>query len=126
MTNEPTTESIVQALRCSADDDSFCRKCQYGYALGSAFLCDRGRMNQNASDRLESQAKQIAELTARAESAEAERDAAVADIKRLQTKQVALCSICEFEDMIGCAHKNHCDGFQLFRRRGLQPQDGVK
>ena len=77
MTNEPTTGEIVRALRCSADDDSFCKKCQYGYALGSAFLCDRGRMNQNASDRLESQDRTIAELTARAEQAEKERDAAV-------------------------------------------------
>ena len=62
-TSEPTTGEIVRALRCSADDDSFCKKCQYGYALGSAFLCDRGRMNQNASDRLESQEAQIKQLS---------------------------------------------------------------
>ena len=70
--NEPTTGEIVRALRCSADDDSFCKKCQYGYALANAFLCDRGRMNGNAADRLESQDRTIAELTASAEQAERE------------------------------------------------------
>ena len=67
------------------------------------------------------------ELTARAEQAEKERDAAVAVIgiqaEKLKESHVVLCNICEFEDMIGCVHKNHCDGYQLFRWRG-QPQEG--
>ena len=66
-------------------------------------------------------------LTARAEQAERERDAAVAVIgiqaKQLKESHVVLCNICKFEDMIGCVHKNHCDGYQLFKWRGL-PQDG--
>ena len=67
------------------------------------------------------------ELTARAEQAEKERDAAVAVIgiqaEKLKESHVVLCNICEFEDMIGCVHKSHCDGYQLFKYRGL-PQDG--
>ena len=69
----------------------------------------------------------IAALTARAEQAEWERDAAVAVIRIQAAKRkeshVVLCNICEFEDMIGCVHKNHCDGYQLFKYRGL-PQEG--
>ena len=120
-TSEPTTGEIVEILR---------RGCLI--------------VQRQAADRLESQEKYIAELeealkpmipivanqrnkiivlTARAEQAEAREKAAVTQIERLKSKQVALCSICEFEDMIGCVHKNHCDGFQLFKRRG-QPQDG--
>lgn len=59
---------------------------------------------------------------------ERERDAAVAVIgiqaKQLKESHVVLCNICKFEDMIGCVHKNHCDGYQLFKWRGLQPQEG--
>ena len=61
------------------------------------------------------------------QQAERERDAAVAVIgiqaKQLKESHVVLCNICKFEDMIGCVHKNHCDGYQLFKWRG-QPQDG--
>lgn len=152
-TSEPTTGEIVRALRCSADDDSFCKKCQYGYALGSAFLCDRGRMNQNASDRLESQERTIAEkdaeieklksdrcmilgavtetnvcvgnlierLTARAESAERERDSAVAYMKRFG------CLTCEGQGTIGANEPCWgCRDKSNWKMRGLQPQDGVK
>ena len=69
----------------------------------------------------------ICALTARAEQAERERDAAFAVIgiqaEKLKESHVVLCNICEFEDMIGCVHKSHCDGYQLFKWRG-QPQDG--
>ena len=61
------------------------------------------------------------------QQAERERDAAVAVIgiqaKQLKESHVVLCNICKFEDMIGCVHKNHCDGYQLFKWRGL-PHDG--
>jgi DNA repair exonuclease SbcCD ATPase subunit len=52
-----------------------------------------------------------------------ERDALISSIERLRTKKIELCSICEFEDLIACCHKNHCDGYQLFKWRGL-PQEG--
>ena len=142
--NEPTTGEIVRALRCSADDDSFCKKCQYGYALGSAFLCDKGRMNGNAADRLESQERElsgiagelerfrafheryaeqtskkyiddICALTARAESAERERDAVV----ELYVPQ--RCSTCAHSTGTACAAQgNGCK----WKYRGLQPQEG--
>ena len=105
-------------------------------------------MNQNASDRLESQEVTIAKLendksaiissyaetsvqvgeliqklTARAEQAEKWAAAAITDIERLRLKKFTLCPICEFEDMIGCAHKNHCTGYEQFKWRGL-PQEG--
>jgi phosphopentomutase len=88
--------------------------------------------------------EEICALTARAEQAEKnrdiwekkwweealkkveaqwERDALISSIERLRTKKIVLCSICEFEDLIGCCHKNHCEGYQLFKRRGL-PQEG--
>ena len=93
-TNEPTTGEIVRALRCVADATE-CKDCRYKYPVGNVILCDHEQMNGNAADRLESQeheieelkadafvnalenAERIAELTARAESAECERDAAI-------------------------------------------------
>ena len=143
MTNEPTTGEIVRALRCVAEATE-CKDCRYKYPVGNVILCDHEQMNGNAADRLESQEQENASLraeneglykeiirrgieiktvTARAESAERERDSLINSIERLRTKKIELCSICEFEDMIGCAHKNHCTGYQNFKRRGL-PQDG--
>ena len=121
-TSEPTTGEIVRALRCIADNAE-CKDCRYKYPVGNVILCDHEQMNENAADRLESQEQTIAALTARAEQAEKERDALISSIERLRTKKIELCSICEFEDLIACCHKNHCDGYQLFKWRGL-PQDG--
>ena len=138
--NEPSTAEIVQALRCSADDDSFCKKCQYGYALGSAFLCDKGRMNGNAADRLEQLERDleafkafheryaeqtskkyvddICALTARAESAERERDAAIKELEVIE--QDGLCSICKFESTIPLME---CMENCVFKWRG-KPKEG--
>ena len=139
--NELTTGEIVRALRYCADANSIC-----GDAC-PAHIDENGCrtvLMQNAADRLESQEHTIAELkyqlellslgipvqmkdlTARAESAEKWAAAAIADIERLRLKKFTLCPICEFEDIIGCAHKNHCIGYQQFKWRGLQPQEGVK
>ena len=107
-TSEPTTGEIVRALRCSADDDSFCKKCQYGYALAHAFLCDRGRMNGNAADRLESQEATISALTARAEQAELARDILCGTIRDMEEPKTVGSSTFTIE------------------RRGLQPQEGWK
>ena len=146
MTNEPTTGEIVRALRCVAEATE-CKDCRYKYPVGNVILCDHEQMNGNAADRLESQERENASLraenkglhkeiirrgieiktmTVRAESAERERDALINSIERLRTKKIELCSICEFEDLIACCHKDHCEGYQLFKRRGLQPQEGVK
>ena len=120
--NEPTTGEIVRALRCVAEATE-CKDCRYKYPVGNVIRCDHEQMNGNAADRLESQERTIAALTARAESAEKLAAAAIADIERLRLKNFTLCPICEFEDMIGCAHKNHCTGYQKFTWRGLQPQE---
>ena len=147
MTNEPTTGEIVRALRCVAEATE-CKDCRYKYPVGNVILCDHEQMNGNAADRLESQERELLQKTqaledakqrhakkdaesaelyekaiARAESAERERDALISSIERLRTKKIELCSICEFEDLIACCHKDHCEGYQLFKRRG-QPQDG--
>ena len=96
--NEPTTGEIVRALRCVAEATE-CKDCRYKYPVGNVILCDHEQMNGNAADRLESQERkiteienfhkemlkdhkaQVAELTARAESAERERDAAIAEFE---------------------------------------------
>ena len=65
MTNGPTTGEIVSALRNCPNCDDCLRKDQKCY-----------RNDHDAADRLESQEQTISALTARAESAERERDAA--------------------------------------------------
>jgi hypothetical protein len=108
-TGEPTTGEIVRALRDAPN---------YNGMAGTTTTVE-----DIAADRLESQEQTIAALTARAEQSERERDALISSIERLRTKKIVLCSICEFEDLIACCHKNHCEGYQLFKRRGL-PQEG--
>jgi len=136
--HEPTTEEIVKALRYCADEDKACCSgekdniCPY-YDKGLMAhpndknypeYCDILLM-RNAADRLESQERELSEkteqlkdMTARAESAERERDAAIADIERMRKEKIPLCPICDFNDMIRCCHDSHCDGYQLFRWRG--------
>ena len=119
--NEPSTAEIVKAIR-SCNASGGCMACR---EIGIDSDCET--LELLAADRLESQERTIADLTARAEQAEKERDAAIEVItiqaKRLKESHVVLCNICEFEDMIGCVHKSHCDGYQLFKWRGL-PQEG--
>ena len=147
-TSEPTTGEIVRALRYCADVNSVCGDACPAHLDESG--C-RTALMQNAADRLESQEREIErlneeleemqeaatvlhaanethwtyikELTARAESAERERDAAIADIERMRKEKIPLCPICDFNDMIRCCHDSHCNGYQLFRWRGL-PKEG--
>ena len=84
---------------------------------GSVTFC--GLTMDEAVDRI----MQFPSLTARAEQDERERDAAIADIERMRKEKIPLCPICDFNDMIRCCHDSHCDGYQLFRWRGL-PQEG--
>lgn len=124
--NEPTTGVLAQELRRANEI----------YMLESNLLttcADRLESQEREITRLrslsivEKESEAIAALTARAEQAEKERDAAFAVIgiqaEKLKESHVVLCNICEFEDMIGCVHKSHCDGYQLFKWRGL-PQEG--
>lgn len=156
MTNEPTTGEIVNDLRqCSTH---FCEeKCNRYYTLERGNNCAYTMMS-DAADRLESQAKQIAELTAaiktqsdlcrecasltvieqkaeidaltaRAESAERERDAAITDMQ----DNCQYCVGYEREaDEPPCSTCYNARTFELndvqrtknWKWRGLQPQDG--
>ncbi|MEN6635997.1 MAG: hypothetical protein ABFC56_09110, partial [Clostridiaceae bacterium] len=138
-TSEPTTGEIVRALRCVADDTE-CKECRYKYPVGNVILCDHEQMNGNAADRLESQeqaieelkseaivnalenAERIANLTARAEQAERERDAARKDIDMTNAVETGcgLCLICKKQ----CDDaSNGCFFCKDFEWRG-QPQEG--
>ena len=72
-----------------------------------------------AADRLESQEQTIAALTARAEQAERERDAAKAYMKRFG------CLTCEGQGTVGLNEPCWgCRDKSNWKMRGLQPQDG--
>ena len=133
MTDEPTTGEIVQELRYCADVNSICGDACPAHIVASG--C-RTVLMQSAADRLESQERTIAELTARAESAEVERDAAKADMKliadavREKHCDNTCCFACKFDcDMStndSGEFENECQGFDrddCFEWRGL-PQDG--
>lgn len=123
-TGEPTTEIVEEITSQSTTRDIVVVLKMIVQYLESFTMDKMSRdVMSAAADRLEQQEQTIAALTARAEQAEKERDAAIADIERLRLKKFTLCPICEFEDMIGCAHKNHCTGYKQFKWRGL-PQEG--
>ena len=118
MTNEPTTGEIVRALRCVAEATE-CKDCRYKYPVGNVILCDHEQMNGNAADRLESQEHTIAALTARAESAERERDAAFdMAYKYAMMPEDGKSSALAIEVM-----RQNVLAY-IRRWRGLQPQDG--
>ena len=136
MTNEPTTGEIVRALICVAEATE-CKDCRYKYPVGNVILCDHEQMNGDAADRLESQEQKIAELIARAESAERERDAAIADMKIMALAmresdelQEGCCFACKYDsqnlpDNVMLAY-GECPGYDsddCFEWRG-KPQDG--
>jgi len=147
--SEPTTGEIVRALRCVAEATE-CKDCRYKYPVGNVILCDHEQMNANAADRLESQERTIDELedecgklmmtidllTARAEQAEKERDAAKADMKLIvdAVRETHCDETCCFACKYDCdmsindsgEFNNECPGFDkddCFEWRGL-PQDG--
>ena len=103
-------------------------RCKFFEVCATMQTIDKGCLTPimwNLTDRLESQERELSEkteqlkdMTARAESAERERDAAIADIERMRKEKIPLCPICDFNDMIRCCHDSHCDGYQLFRWRG--------
>ena len=91
--NEPTTGEIVSALRNCPNCGDCLRKDQKCYGN-----------DEEAADRLESQERAIAELTARAESAERERDDVEKSLARRIMKHLGdnefdstfVCEICEY------------------------------
>lgn len=69
----------------------------------------------DAADLIESIRAQLAESRAR-------EQAAVVDLGLIRGNN-APCLICEFNDMIGCCHKNHCfDDNDFFKWRGLREE----
>ena len=115
MTNEPTTGEIVRALRDAPN---------YNGMAGTTTTVE-----DVAADRLESQDRTIADLTARAEKAEAERDAA----KAYMQDNCQYCVGYEREaDEPPCStcynartfEPNDVQRTKNWKWRGLQPQDG--
>lgn len=100
--DEPTTCEIVATLR---------RGCLI--------------VHRQAADRLESQERVIAELTARAKSAERERDAAIADFEEFMFDcDDTPCKYCaSYQPNKKCYPYKNCDP-KYKCRSGLQPQDG--
>ena len=78
----PTTGEIVRALRYCVGKDTICGTACPAYSSEAG--C-RTAIMKNAADRLESQERTIADLTARAESAERERDAAMSFMAAVQS-----------------------------------------
>ena len=114
--NEPTTEEIVRALRGGGI-----------YGITTALeLKVIARLESQEEEKkisrylIEMQSNVITELTARAESAERERDAAIADFEVIE--QDGLCSVCKFESSIPLME---CMENCVFKWRGL-PQEGEK
>lgn len=140
--NEPSTKEIVRALRCDGCDGA-CSECFFGFeekdSIGyDTWGCRCGELDNAAADRLESQERAIAELkyqlellsigipvqmkelTARAESAERERDAAVISLYDLMADGVcASCSGCNAPH--SPENITYCEDWEY---RGLLPQDG--
>lgn len=141
-TSEPTTGEIVRALRfCYESEEIECYECPCRVS-GGAYLCHMDKL----ADRLESQEREllqkteeleemqeaatvlhsanethwtyIKELTARAENAERERDAAVEHVHDAIFGTNHSCFYCTMENCDGCTNstvKEH------FKYRGLQP-----
>ena len=110
MTNEPTTGEIVRELREVVSDPMF-------------RIHEIAKRCRIAADRLESQERTIAELTARAESAERERDSAVDAIADI--KENGFCGSCKGcnAPYVGQEKITFCYGWEW---RGLQPQEGER
>lgn len=130
--NEPTTGEIVRALRedCSLLDDNTDK-----FAAADR-LESQAKENEISRHLIEMQSNVITELTARAESAERERDAAKADMKLIV--DAVRETHCDETCCFACKHDcdmsingsgefaNECPGFDrydCFEWRGL-PQDG--
>ena len=135
-TSEPTTEIVEEITNQSTTNDIIVVLKMIVQYLESFTMDKMSRdVMSAAADRLESQEEEkkisryliemqsnvITELTARAESAEAERDAAVAYMKRFG------CLTCEGQGTIGANELCWgCRDKSNWKMRGLQPQDGGK
>ena len=96
--NEPTTAEIVKETRLCSQPDWNCDKCsRNGMPFGDCFT----ELYLQAADRLEQLERENAELTARAEKAGAERDAATNDLEHVMLDSGELCDYCS-RDWAAC------------------------
>ena len=138
MTNEPTTGEIVRALRedCSLLDDNTDKfaaadrlESQERELSGITGELERFRTfhERYAEQTSKKYIDDICALTARAESAEAERDAAKRDIEEIMAMHglevFTMCAFCAMPDDDTCfivGDSKKCKA----KWRGLQPQEG--
>lgn len=135
--NEPTTGEIVQEARRVMLDAWGCAGCDLRTVLRQAVdrlesqereLLKKTQELESAKIRHAQKDEEAAELfakaIARAESAEAERDAAIKDIR----KQCETCFHHSKDDIphctIGANGKCYFGGYDYWQWRGLQPKDG--
>lgn len=138
MRNEPTTEIVEEITNQSTTNDIIVVLKMIVQYLESFTMDKMSRdVMSAAADRLESQAEEneinrhliemqsnvITELTARAESAERERDAAIDAIADI--KENGFCGSCKGcnAPYVGQEKITFCYGWKW---RGLQPQEGAK
>ena len=103
-TSEPTTGEIVRALRVC--DVGRCIDCN----LDEKYPCEN--LKTYAADRLESQEQTIAALTARAEQAERERDAAVEHVHDAIFGTNHSCFYCTMDNCDGCTNSTVKEHFK--------------
>ena len=120
-TSEPTTGEIVKMLRTIENAAQVVLDGGFGTRDGENDIVYRTRRNtaKFAADRLESQEQTISALTARAEQAERERDAAVEHVHDAIFGTNHSCFYCTMENCDGCTNstvKEH------FKYRGLLPR----
>ena len=135
MKNEPTTGEIVRDLRRCYEEKSFgCKECSCRISAIEHF-CDHNKLadrlerqdRENASLRAENKGLhkeiirrgiEIETMTARAESAERERDAAIGHVHDAIFGTNHSCFYCTMENCDGCTNstvKEH------FKYRGIHP-----
>ena len=112
--NEPTTGEIVRALRELVYEAERKHETQ--------LLCTNDLVLAWAHD-LERKESDVAALTARAESAERERDALLVFVPRICTNCISLDNR-EEDELEKCRECMKMENRPNFKWRGLQPQDG--
>ena len=126
-----TPTEIVKHLRMACHDCNPAPCCEYE-VLGSE-AADLIETLTARAERAEAESKELRQeiditdaantaLEGALKQAEAELKEAVEDINSLRGNP-APCLICEFDDLIGCCHKNHCnENNEYFKWRGARKE----
>ena len=125
-------DEIKKALECCFYESAQCRECPY-YPT----TCDR-ELVRDAREYIRQLEAQNAELLKKVEQFQAERDAAVADIRLAFTSYVGACQTCKHvkgqvdcDNPLGCGHCgeekckcNSCDNdYSNWEWRGVQKEE---